>query len=226
MGNSQPGRFLAELPIAPLVPAAPFIQVGLLNAATARAEHMMGEDEFVFGFALFERPLEPMVLRVAERDSPPVAILVSVMALLAVIAPLKPVVHQGGRVPVVVQDHEERVAPRPGIIVLQRPNGFQRLGVAGVKAIGSGHGKIAVAGILGPDRDIMANVGLVEIEQRRLFVISVDQKERCGLGDQSQEGALEGVALGNRVRIDRPERVHAEIVAHADIEIGFARMPR
>ena len=41
------------------------------------------------------------------------------------------------------------------------------------------------------------------------------------LGDQPKEGPLEGVTLGNRVRIDRSERVHAEIVAHADIEIGI-----
>ena len=126
MGNSQPGRFWAELPIAPPVPAAPFIQVGLLNAAAARAENVMGEDELVFGFALLERLLEPMVLRIAERDSPPVAILVSVMALLAVAtSSVQTVVHQRGRVPVAIQDHEERVAPRPGIIVPQQSDGFQ-----------------------------------------------------------------------------------------------------
>ena len=82
-------------------------------------------------------------------------------------------------------------------------------------------GIITVAGILSPDRHVMANVRLVEIEQRRLFVIPVDQKQRRGLGDQSKERTLEGIAIGNRVRIDRSQCVHAEIVAHADIEIGM-----
>ena len=116
---------------------------------------------------------------------------------------MKPVVHLRGRLPVVVQNHEERVAPGPGIIVLQQADGFQRLGVAGVKSVGRGRGKIPVAGVLGQNRDIMADVGLVEIEQRRLLVIAIDQKKRRGLRDQSEEGALERVAFGDRLRIDR-----------------------
>ena len=46
----------------------------------------------------------------------------------------------------------------------------------------------------------MAHVGLVEIEQRRLFVIAIEQEKRRGLRDQTEERALQGVACGNRLR--------------------------
>ena len=163
----------------------------------------MREDKFVFRLALFERPLEPLILRIAEREPH------QSRSLLPAWPPLSPppsclkaIVHLRGRMPVIVQHHKQRVAPRPGVIILQQPDGFQRRGIAAVKTIRRGRGIKAVAGVLCENRDVVANVGLVEIEQRRLFVIAVEQEKRRGLRDQSQERTLQGVAFGDCVRID------------------------
>ena len=42
------------------------------------------------------------------------------------------------------------------------------------------------------------------------------------MGNQTEEGTLDRVTAGDGVCIYRMERVHAEIIAHADIEIGFS----
>ena len=69
----------------------------------------------------------------------------------------------------------------------------------------------------------MADIALVVIGQRRLFVIPVEQEDRCGLPDQAEEWTLKEVGLSQGGRIDFTQLFHAEIVAHADVKIGLCR---
>ena len=94
-----------------------------------------------------------MILRVAERQCPPVAIFAAGSALTAVLAAavvavVKPTVHLCGRLPVIVQHHKQRVAPRPRVIILKQANGRQRRRVATVKIVRCHRGEKLVSRVL------------------------------------------------------------------------------
>ena len=76
--------------------------------------------------------------------------------------------------PIVVQDHKEGIAPSPGIVVPEGPDGLQGVFVSRIKPIRCGGGVIKVAGFLGSDSDLVSNVRLIEIEQGGLLVIPVE----------------------------------------------------
>ena len=175
-GGLPSGPFLREFPVAMFAPTAPFKQVGHVNAAPTRAQHMMGKDKLVPGMALFKCPFEPPVLRLPERGTPPVPVLVPLMAHLVAAAPFKSVVHKRGRVPIAIQNDKMGIAPSPGIIIPQWTNVLEMLIIACVETIGLRHGEIAATRVLGPDRDVVANIGLVKVKQRGLFVVPIDQE--------------------------------------------------
>ena len=70
------GSLLTELPLAPFIFSAPFVQIRAINTASPRSEHVMREDKFVFRLTLLQRLLQPPVLRVANGNSPPIAVLI------------------------------------------------------------------------------------------------------------------------------------------------------
>ena len=170
--------------------AAPFVEVGLVHAAAAGAEHVVGEDELVLRLARLERPFEPLVLGVANGDAPPVAVFLFVtfrgLGLLAEAA-----IDESGRMPVVVEDYEQGVAPGPGAVGLERADVFERLGAARIEAIRADGREKTVAGFLHADGDVAAFVGLLIVEERALLMVAVHQEDAGLLADQPQERPLE-----------------------------------
>jgi hypothetical protein len=80
--------------------------------------------------ARLERALEPLILRVADGDAPPVAVLlVRALVFLAALA-AEAAVDERRRMPVVVEKDEERVTPGPGAVALERADVLERLRVA------------------------------------------------------------------------------------------------
>ena len=92
--------------------------------------------------------------------------------------------------PVVVENHEQRIAPRPRAKILPETDAGERLRVAGIKIIRCGRRIKLIARVLCVNGDGVALVALVEVKQRRLLVISVEQKYRRGLRDEAKERAL------------------------------------
>ena len=81
---------LLEGAFALLALAAPFVEIGLVDAAASGAEDVVGEDELVLRLAGLERALEPLILSVADCDAPPVAVLLIGALLFLASLPPKP----------------------------------------------------------------------------------------------------------------------------------------
>jgi hypothetical protein len=130
-GWAAPARALfLERALALLALAAPFVEIGFVDPAAAGAEHVVGEDELMLRLARLERALEPLILRVADGDAPPVAVLlVRALVFLAALA-AEAAVDERRRMPVVVEKDEERVTPGPGAVALERADVLERLRVA------------------------------------------------------------------------------------------------
>jgi len=62
----------------------------------------------------------------------------------------------GGRggAPVGINDHKQRIPPGKGVIISEQANRLHKLGVSGVKIIGSGLGVVSISGILRLDRHV------------------------------------------------------------------------
>ncbi len=90
----------------------------------------MRKDKLVLGFRALKRPFEPLVLLVAERDRPPVAMLFLItMRFFAGIRVLtsEAAVHQSRRMPVIIEQDEKRITPSPRAVIFQKTNGVSRL---------------------------------------------------------------------------------------------------
>ena len=186
-GQFPAGTFLSKLPVAPFVLAAPLKQAGVLDAASASAEHVVREDEFVPGLALLERPLEPGVLGVAERDFPQVAV-------RGLLAAAERIIDGRRRVPVGVDHGEQRIAPRPCVVIPEQADELYGLRVAGVERVGRRLREEPVARGLRPDCDVVRRA--VQIARGRLLVVAIDQKDGGRAGHQPQERALEMCTVG------------------------------
>ena len=223
MDREFPARaLLLEGAFALLALAAPFVEIRLVDTAAAGAEHVVGEDELMLRLAGLERVLEPLILGVADGDAPPVAVLLVVAALLALAAlSAEAAVDERRRVPVVVEQDEERVAPGPGGIALQRADVLEGLDRAGVDAFVARGRVERVAGLLHADGDVATFVLLREVEERTLFVVAVHQEDLADRTDEAEERPLQKVrdlAVGIR---NRPHFLDGKIVADADMEVGL-----
>ncbi len=187
---------------------APFVGGCEFCAAAPGSVDVMREDKFIFRRTLFERLLQPAVLFIAEPDIPQVALLFAAAEII---------VDRLFGVPVGIEGDEQGVAPRPGIIVAQQADVRHFVGVAAVKPVRRRLRKEPVAAVLRPDRDVIG--ASVEIGARGLLVIAVDQKQRGGMRDQPEIRQLPEVNLPDGFRVHRLQRIHAEIVAHADVEV-------
>ena len=98
-GQFPVGAFFFEGAFVTSSLAAPFVEIGFFDAAATRAEDVVSEDEFMFSFTRFESLLEPFILFVAYRDSPPIAIF-----LFGIFISAEAAVDEGGRVPVVIEN--------------------------------------------------------------------------------------------------------------------------
>ena len=227
-GKFPAGALLLERPLPLLALAAPFVEVGLVDAPAAGAQHVVREDELMLRLARLERPLEPLVLGVADRDAPPIAVLLIVaLGLLGLGA--EPAVDQRRRMPVVVEDHEQRVAPGPGAVALQPADVLERRLAARVETIRAHGRKQPIAGHLDPHRDVATLVGLLVVEEGTLLVVAVHQEHAGLLAHEAEERALQQVGRRERLAGNRPRLIHAEVVADADVEIrpvGGRRLER
>ena len=140
-GQFPAGAFLGEFPGAAFVPAAPFPEVAFIDAAAARAHHMVGENNLNLACALVRAFLShwywasPSVMSHQSRS------LVRPALRRRPGADCPP----AGRMPVVVQYDKQGVAPGPRVIIAQAPMPLSFCGIAGVKAVRRGHGEEAVA---------------------------------------------------------------------------------
>ena len=218
-GQFPAGTLFLEGAFALLALAAPFVEIGFVDAAAAGAEDVVSEDELMLRLAGLERVLEPLVLGVADGDAPPVAVLlVGALVFLAALA-AEAAVDQRRGVPVVIEEHEERIAPGPGAVALERADVLERLGVPRVDALVARERVKRVAGLLDADRDVVTFVLLGEVEERSLLVVAVHQEDLADRTHQTEERTLEEIGdLAVRV-VDRADALDREIVADADMEI-------
>ena len=214
------GSLLLEGAFTLLALAAPFVEIGFVDPAATGAEDVVGEDELMLRLARLERVLEPLVLGVADGDAPPVAVLLLGALLFLAALAAEAAVDERRRVPVVVEQDEERVTPGPGAVTLQRADLLERLGVAAVDPLVAGNRVEGVARLLHPDRDVVAFVLLQEVVERPLLVVAVHQEDLADRAHQAEERTLEQVrdlAVGV---IDRADALDRKIIADADMEVG------
>ena len=209
---------LFEGAFALLALAAPFVEIRLIDAAAAGAEDVVGEDELVLRLARLEDLLEPVVLGIADRDAPPVAVLL--ILALAVLAAEAAVDERRG-VPVVVEDDEERIAPGPGRVGLHRADLLERLRRAGIDAFVADRRVERVAGLLHADGDVVTFVLLRVVEERALLVVAVHQEDLADGAHETEERTLQEVRRLAVGLVDRADTFDREIVADADMEIGL-----
>ena len=71
MQGNIPSRTIGREAPGPIgILASPLVAASFLDAPAPCAQHMMGEHKFVFGGALLERRLKPLVLNIAMSDIP------------------------------------------------------------------------------------------------------------------------------------------------------------
>ncbi len=158
----------------------------------------MREDELVLGVAVLEGLLEPVVLLLSQRPAPLVT-----RHRVVVLLPGGRCVRKVHRVLERVDDHEERVAPRPGVVVLAklvavgpRVECRQRIGVAAVEpVVGRESGSRACARWMLATRGAVRRV--VEVPALFVLVVAGGQEERDRGADLVEVGRIP-VGSGSR----------------------------
>ena len=163
---------------------------------------MVDENEFEFRATLFERPLNPLILRIAKRAFP----IVLPVALFL-------------REPKRIKHDEQGVAPSPRVIVLQQSSFGIFRGVTGVETVRDRIREVALPREIGPDGQ---SIGIAAATARAFAVVIADHKEeRRGSTELSEVIALGEILLERRVAI-RVLLGH-ECVAEFDMKIGLVR---
>ena len=150
----------------------------------------MGKDKAKRRLTLREGLLQPRVLRVPQSPIP----------VVTAPRPLT-VVRLRHRIPVRIEDHEQRIAPFPGVIVLtQTDEGFEN-GVAGVGVVRHRVGIELPAGQRSPDGQVVGRA----VESPALFalVIAQNAEERRRMTQQAEVRPLIPVPFQRVLIVDR-----------------------
>ncbi len=198
--DPPPGTFRREAPRTVRVIASPLEVLGRLRSTTHvaginsgdgpsyPAAHIVREDELVLGVAVFKGVFQPVVLLFAQSPTP----LVSCHGVVATFA-CGGAVRQIHCVLELIQDHEERISPFPGVVVLTHLvaiDGFvdprQGIRVTGVESPRPFIDRCGEESLAGLDVGNTLAEGVVQVPALFLFVVARRQEYRDRTADLAE----------------------------------------